>query len=212
MPVRNEGGFITRSVGAVLAQTYPSACYEVIVADGLSNDDTRVRLAELAKAHANLRVIDNPGRIVATGLNAAVRAVRGHIVIRVDGHCEIAPDYLERCVAHLGEPGVHVVGGPLTTVGETDTAQAIAVAMSAPFGVGNAAFRTGQLSACVDTVAFPAFPLHLLRAAGPFDEELVRNQDDEYNYRLRRMGASIRLAPDVRARYYSRSSFRSHAV
>jgi hypothetical protein len=127
----------------------------------------------------------------------------------VDGHCEIAPDYLERCVAHLGEPGVHVVGGPLTTVGETDTAQAIAVAMSAPFGVGNAAFRTGQLSACVDTVAFPAFPLHLLRAAGPFDEELVRNQDDEYNYRLRSMGASIRLAPDVRARYYSRSSFRS---
>jgi GT2 family glycosyltransferase len=211
MPVRNEGGFIARSVGAVLAQTYPSDRYEVIVADGQSTDDTRTRLDALARAHANLRVIENAGRIVSTGLNAALRVARGDIVVRVDGHCEIAPDYVERCVAHLREPGVHIVGGPLTTLGQTPTAQAIAAAMSSPFGVGNAAFRTGQVAAFVDTVAFPAFPRQLLADAGPFDEELVRNQDDEYNYRLRRMGARILLADDVRSRYYSRSSFRSLA-
>ena len=209
MPVRNEGDFMTRSLGAVLTQTYPADRYEVIVADGMSTDGTRARLATLAHAHACLRVIDNPGRIVSTGLNAALAQVRGDVVIRVDGHCEIAEDYIERCVAHLREPGVQIAGGPLTTLGETPTAQAIAVAMSSPFGVGNSAFRTGQLGAFVDTVAFPAYPRQLLREAGPFDEELVRNQDDEYNYRLRKMGARILLAPDVRSRYYSRSSFRS---
>lgn len=211
MPVRNEGRFIARSVHAVLSQTYPPERYEVIVADGRSTDDTRARLAGLVAGHPNLRVIDNAGGIVSTGLNAALRVVRGDVVVRVDGHCEIAPDYVERCVAHLQEPGVQVVGGPLQTLGQTPTAQAIAVAMSSPFGVGNAAFRTGQLDAFVDTVAFPAFPRSLLAQAGPFDEELVRNQDDEYNYRLREMGARIRLAHDVRARYYSRSSFGSLA-
>jgi len=211
MPVRNEGRFIARSVNAVLSQTYPPERYEVIVADGRSTDDTRATLEALAAAHPNLRVIDNSGGIVSTGLNAALRVVRGDVVVRVDGHCEIAPDYVERCVAHLREPGVQVVGGPLLTLGQTPTAQAIAVAMSSPFGVGNAAFRTGQLDAFVDTVAFPAFPRSLLAQAGPFDEELVRNQDDEYNYRLRKMGAHILLAQDVRARYYSRSSFGSLA-
>lgn len=209
MPVRNEGGFLERSLAAVLAQTYPAGRHEVIVADGMSTDGTRARLDAAARTHAGLRVIDNPGRIVSTGLNAALRQARGDVVIRVDGHCEIAGDYVERCVAHLRADDVQVVGGPLTTVGETPTAQTIALAMSSPFGVGNSAFRTGQLSAVVDTVAFPAYPRQLLVAAGPFDEELVRNQDDEYNYRLRKMGARILLAPDVRCRYYSRSSYRS---
>ena len=211
MPVRNEGGFIEQSVGAVLGQTYPRDRYEVLIADGMSTDDTRVRLGVLSREHPNLRVLDNPGCIVSTGLNVALREARGDIVVRVDGHCEIAPDYIERCVAHLGDPAVQVVGGPLTTVGQTPSAQAIAVAMSSPFGVGNAAFRTGQRTTFVDTVAFPAIPRRLLIDAGPFDEELVRNQDDEYNYRLRKMGARILLAQDVRSRYYSRSSFRSLA-
>ncbi len=209
MPVRNEGGFMERSLQAVLRQTYPAGRYEVIVADGMSTDGTRARLDALARDHRGLRVVDNPGRIVSTGLNAALRHVRGDVVIRVDGHCEIADDYVDRCVAHLRSPDVQIVGGPLTTVGETPTAQAIAVAMSSPFGVGNSAFRTGQRSAVVDTVAFPAYPRQLLREAGPFDEELVRNQDDEYNYRLRKMGVRILLAQDVRCRYFSRSSFRS---
>lgn len=209
MPVRNEGSFIHQSLGAVLDQTYPHDRYEVLIADGMSTDDTRDIVRGYAAKRPGVRLVDNPGRIVSTGLNAAMRDVRGDIVIRVDGHCAIAPDYIERCVAHLAKPGVEVVGGPLTTLGQTPASHAIAMAMSSPFGVGNSAFRTGQLEAFVDTVAFPAFPRALLERAGPFDEELVRNQDDEYNYRLRKMGARILLAEDVRSRYYSRSSFKS---
>ncbi|MFN8060157.1 MAG: glycosyltransferase family 2 protein [Vicinamibacterales bacterium] len=209
MPVRNEGAFMERSLGAVLHQTYPADAFEVIVADGMSTDATRETIKALAERHPNLQSIDNVGRIVSTGLNAALRRARGEIIIRVDGHCEIAPDYIERCVTHLRESGAEIVGGPLTTLGETAVAGVIAVAMSSPFGVGNSAFRTGQMTAFVDTVAFPAYPRRLLQDAGPFDEELVRNQDDEYNYRLRKMGARILLAQDVTSRYYSRSSFKS---
>jgi GT2 family glycosyltransferase len=99
------------------------------------------------------------------------------------------------------------VGGPLETAGETLSGRAIAAAMSSIFGVGGAAFRTVKNRAMLaDTVAFPAYTRAIIDLAGPFDEELVRNQDDEYNYRLRKLGAKILLAPDVKARYYSRSS------
>lgn len=210
MPVRNEAGFIARSLGAVLAQDYPAQQMEIIVADGLSTDGTRDIIRRLQKQHPNLRLIDNPGRIVPTGLNAAIAQARGEIIVRVDGHCEIAPDYVRRCVAHLQSNGVDGVGGPIETIGQTPAANTIALAMSSSFGVGGSAFRTtnGQ-TMLADTVAFPAYSRTVLEKTGPFDEELVRNQDDEYNYRLRKMGGKILLAADVRSKYYSRSSFRS---
>jgi glycosyltransferase involved in cell wall biosynthesis len=210
MPIRNEAAFIERSLGAILRQDYPADRLEIIVADGMSDDGSRQIVRALQSKHANVRLIDNPGRIVPTGLNAAIAQTRGEIIVRVDGHCEIAPDYVRRCVAHLQAGGVDGVGGPLETVGETRTAQTIALAMSSTFGVGGSAFRTtnGQTK-LTDTVAFPAYTRSMLEAAGPFDEELVRNQDDEYNYRLRKLGAKILLAADIQARYFSRSSLRS---
>jgi glycosyltransferase involved in cell wall biosynthesis len=210
MPVRNEARFISRSVGAVLAQDYPMDRVEILIADGMSIDGTRAVLDELQQTHANLAVVDNPGQIVSTGLNKLVARARGEFVVRIDGHCEIAPDYVRRCVEHLLSDGIEGVGGPLNTIGETPVAQAIAVAMSSPFGVGNSAFRTVDgRSMLTDTVAFPAYRREILERSGPFDTELVRNQDDEYNYRLRKAGARLLLAADVRSRYYSRSSLRS---
>jgi succinoglycan biosynthesis protein ExoA len=210
MPVRNEGDFIARSLRAVLAQDYPADRLEVIVADGQSTDGTRQVVHFLAGTNPRLTLLDNPRRIVATGLNLAVARARGDVLVRVDGHCEIAPDYVRRCVDHLMRDAVNGVGGPLETVGSSATEQAIAAAMSSFFGVGGAPFRT-QKSATrlVDTVAFPAYWREAVLAAGPFDEELVRNQDDEYNYRLRKGGAKLLLAADVRSRYFSRSTFRS---
>jgi len=154
-------------------------------------------------------LIDNPGKIVSTGLNAALRLARGEIIVRVDGHCEIAPDYVSRCVSHLTDDKVDCVGGPLETVGETYQARVIAAAMSSTFGVGGSAFRTGTSEAkFVDTVAFPGFRKETIERAGAFDEELVRNQDDEYSCRVRKLGGRILLTPDIQSRYYSRASFR----
>ena len=210
MPVRNEAAFIGRSLGAVLAQDYPLERMEIIIADGMSDDSTREAVRSFHARYPNIRLIDNPGKIVPTGLNKAIEQSRGEIIVRVDGHCEISIDYVRRCVEHLLNDGVEGVGGPLETVGETPLAQIIAAAMSSPFGVGGSAFRTkSDRTMLTDTVAFPAYTRTILERAGPFDEELVRNQDDEYNYRLRKLGAKLLLAADVRSRYYSRSSLRS---
>lgn len=208
--MRNEAKFIACSLSAVLNQDYPSEQIEIIVADGMSTDGTRQIVESFKDNYPNVRLIDNVGQIVPTALNAAIAEARGDIIVRVDGHCRIERDYVRNCVNHLLNDGVDGVGGSLTTVGETLMATAIAEGMSSHFGVGNSAFRTitGK-TMLTDTVAFPTYTRTILERGGFFDEELVRNQDDEYNYRLREIGAKILLAADVRSTYYSRSSLRS---
>lgn len=210
VPVRNEEKFMGRSLTAIFEQDYPAARLQVLIADGMSTDGTRAVVNSFRHHFHDLEVIDNPGQIVPTGMNAALARAAGDIIVRVDGHCEIARDYVSNCVRHLQHDGVDGVGGPLDTIGETFMARLIATAMSSSFGVGGSAFRTvrGQTQ-LTDTVAFPAYTREALQRAGPYDEELVRNQDDEYNYRLRKLGAKILLADDVRAKYYSRSSLKS---
>jgi succinoglycan biosynthesis protein ExoA len=209
MPVRNEADFIERSLGAVLAQDYPADKIEVIVADGMSTDTTRDIVRSFGEDHPALHLIDNPGKIVPIGLNAAIRQAKGWIIIRIDGHCEVAPTYIRKCVEHLLKDGVDAVGGPIETIGENATSKAIAIGMSSNFGVGGSAFRTiRDREASVDTVAFPAYPRRTIEKCGSFDEELVRNQDDEYNYRLRKLGGKILLSPDIKSKYYSRSSLK----
>lgn len=207
MPIRNEAAYIDRSLGAVVAQDYPADRMEILVVDGLSDDGTREKVRDYQAVYPSIRLIDNPSRIVPPGLNLGLRQATGDIIVRVDGHCEIAPDYVSRCVQHILDDGVDAVGGPIETVGETAEARAIALAMSSWFGVGGSAFRTiNDRAMLVETVAFPAYRRETLQKLGPFDEELVRNQDDEYNYRLLKKGGKILLSPDIRSRYYSRSS------
>lgn len=210
MPIRNEGAFIAQALGAALAQDYPQERLEIIVADGMSTDDTRRIVQGFQRQDARLRLIDNHGKFVATGLNAALREARGDIIVRADGHCVIAKDYVRQCVQRFQEDEVDGVGGPIETIGETYIAETIALAMSSGFGVGGSAFRTVKdRRMFVESVAFPAYTRRAVEMAGFFDEELIRNQDDEYNYRLGALGARILLAPEIQSRYYSRSSLKS---
>src|SRR4051812_2429552 len=138
VPVRDEAGYIADLVDAIFAQDYPPDRVEVIVADGLSTDGTRDILAELQTRYAQLIVVDNPQRIVPTGLNIAVSRSRGDVIVRIDGHALIAPDFLRQNVALLAErPDAWSVGGPIRHVATTTFGQAVAVAMSHPLGVGN---------------------------------------------------------------------------
>lgn len=216
MPVYNEARYIERSLHSVLAQDYPSEKIEIIVSDGMSTDGTRQVVQRLQEACQRIRLIDNPGRIAPTGLNAALRQASGEVVVRVDGHCEIDEEYVKTCVRHIQEDGVDGVGGAIETIGENRLSQAIAVAMSSEFGVGGSLFRTlakypffENQSRLVDTIPFPAYSRQIIEKAGFYDEELVRNQDDEYNYRIRELGGKLLLSADIRPRYYSRSSLRS---
>lgn len=208
IPVHNEEAYIYRCLEAVLAQDYPSHLVEVWISDGMSSDGTRKIIADYTSQYANIYLLDNPGRIVPTGLNLLIPKAKGNILIRVDGHCVIASDYISNCVRHLQGETVDGVGGPMNTIGEDFVSETIALAMSSKFGVGNSSFRTetGQTK-LADTVPFPAYTREIIRRVGLYDEELVRNQDDEYNYRIREAGGKLLLAEDVRSTYYSRGSF-----
>jgi succinoglycan biosynthesis protein ExoA len=210
MPIRNEAGYIHDSLLSVLNQDYPREKMEILVVDGMSDDGTRETVLKLQEQYPLIRLINNPGKIVPIGMNIALQQAKGEIIVRVDGHCQIQPDYVSKCVHYLISSDIDGVGGPMETIGETDIAQGIALAMSSPFGVGGSAFRTVKNSTMlVDTVAFPAYRAETIQKNGLYDEELVRNQDDEYNYRLRASGGKILLTPDIRSRYYSRSSLKS---
>ncbi len=220
MPICNEATFIKKSLESVLIQDYPPNQMEVIVADGMSDDGTRESVQqsidELRK-NDNLSngdnmsvpvfLFDNPDRIVPAGLNIALKHVRGDIIIRVDGHAIIETDYVQRCVEVLKNTGAECVGGTIVTVGETWLARAISLTQSSFFGVGGVAFRTGRKQGCyVDTVAFGAYRRNVFQCIGGFDEELARNQDDEFNFRLTQSGGKIWMDPSIRSVYYCRSS------
>lgn len=211
LPIRNEAPYIERCLTAVLHQDY-SGFMEILIADGMSTDDTRKIITDFAVLHPHLQlhILENRDKIVPTGMNIALRKASGEILIRVDGHCLIASDYVRKCVEHIQKDHVDGVGGPMETIGETFLAQAIAIGMSSSFGVGNSAFRTLQgRTILADTVPFPAYTRQIIKRAGFYDEELVRNQDDEYNYRIRQLGGKILLAEDVRSSYFSRCSWRA---
>ena len=207
IPIRNESLYIERCLQAVAKQDYPSDRIEVLVADGMSDDGTFELLRDWAAQASNRKIFQNQGKIVPTGLNILIPKAKGNVLIRVDGHCVIASDYVSNCVRHLQIDDVDGVGGPMTTVGEDFISEVIALAMSSKFGVGNSSFRTetGQTK-FADTVPFPAYTREIIRKVGLYDEELVRNQDDEYNYRIREAGGKILLADDVCSTYYSRGS------
>ena len=208
LPIRNERQYIEQCLKGVLTQDYPQDKIEVLVVDGMSTDGTREIVTAFAARDSRLRLLDNPQCIVPTALNRGIEAGQGAVIIRVDGHAVIAPDYVRRCIDALDRVKADCVGGAIRTVGMTLVARAIALAQSSPFGVGNAAFRYTTRPQYVDTLAFGAYRREVFDQIGLFDEDLVRNQDDEFNFRLLRNGGKIWLDPSIRSDYFSRSSLR----
>lgn len=213
LPVRNEEAFIERSLASILGQTLGVENLEILLVDGMSEDKTRERAAAMLSSHERLpwRILDNPGKTAPCAMNVGLRAARGAFVARVDGHSELESKYLEKAINLLdAHPAAAGVGGRLETLGHGAKAAVIAAAMSSSFGVGGAAFRLpGPPGSVVeaDTVAFPVYRRRALEENGYFDETLVRNQDDEYNFRLRKRGWKILLAADLKVKYYSRAAF-----
>lgn len=205
MPVRNEAAFISDLIVALMEQDYPADRMEVIVADGRSTDGTREILTSLQAEYPRLSVAENPGRIVSTGLNIAVAHSRGDIIIRIDGHALIARDFVRENVALLAaHPEAWSVGGPIRHIATTTLGKAVGVAMSHPFGVGNARHRYPEFEGYVEGAQFPAIRRWVFDRIGTFDERLVRNQDDEFNYRIRRAGGKIYVSPRVKYSYFVR--------
>ena len=225
IPVRNERAFVERSLRSVLAQDYSLERLQVLVVDGMSSDGTRqvvLRLLEQCrkssddeepkKDHASgcckslgsIRLLDNPSAIVPTALNIGLDHAGGDIIFRLDGHSEMAPNYISACVAKLRErPEVACVGGRSLAVGSRWIGRGYALALQSPFGVGGRTFRTLQTERSVDTLAFGGYRREVFTKLGGFDPELARNQDVKFNADLRKSGGTLLLIPDTHTLYHA---------
>ncbi len=209
LPCRNEERYIGACLDSILATTYPLDRIELLVVDGESEDRTREIVAEFVRRHPGVRLLENRRRITPAALNVGLRAATGEIILRMDAHVVYPINYIPRLVDALLTSDADNVGGIIVTLpadGST-MARAIAVGLSHPFGVGNAYFRIGVgAPRWVDSVPFGCFRREVFDRIGLFDEELIRNQDDEFNLRLIKFGGRILLLPDVVSYYFARRS------
>ncbi|MFI6340151.1 glycosyltransferase family 2 protein [Streptomyces sp. NPDC050535] len=215
MPVLDEERHLRGSVQAILAQEYDGEM-EVVLAVGPSSDRTEEIAAELVRetaSHDNKRVhtVPNPAGRTPAALNAAIKASRHPIVVRVDGHGMLSPNYIATAVRLLEETGAQNVGGIMHAEGENDWEHAVAAAMTSKIGVGNAAFHTGGEAAPAETVYLGVFRREALEQQGGYNEEFIRAQDWELNFRIREAGGLIWFSPELRVSYRPRPSVRALA-
>lgn len=215
VPVFNEQETIIQLLEAINAQGFPRQELEVILADGMSVDATRTRIAEFQKSHTDLkvRIVDNASRTIPAGLNLAIAAAQGEIILRLDAHCVPRPDYVSRSVAALQAGKGWNVGGvwEVRPGGRGWMAKSIALAAAHPLGVGDALYRFTDKAAEVDTVPFGAFKRSLIEKIGGFDESLQANEDYEFNARIRAAGGRVWLDPEIKSVYYARPDLSSLA-
>ena len=206
MPIRNEINFISKSLKAVLNQNYPKDKIEIIISDGMSDDGTIDFLKKIK--NNNIKIIENPEQIVPTGFNRALSVSNGEIIIRIDGHCVVDKDFINNCVKILISKNCSCVGGSIENVSKGIVADSINFAQSSNFGVGGVAFRRNPNKGLyVDTLAFGAYKRSVFSEIGGYDEELKRNQDDEFNFRLNQIGEKIWLDPKIKSKYFTRSTY-----
>jgi glycosyltransferase involved in cell wall biosynthesis len=211
IPCFNEEKFIGTILGNLMAQDYPRDRMEVLVMDGGSTDRTLEIIRKVAVENPLIRVVPNEQRYVPFALNAGIKASRGEVIMIMGAHTFYPPDYVPVLVKYLFELNADNVGAFLNTRPGDDSNQALAISkvLSSPFGIGNAKYRTGVQDICrVDTVPFGCYRREVFEKIGFFDEELLRNQDYEFNARLIKSGGSIYLIPFLTIDYFTRSSTR----
>lgn len=208
VPAVNEAATLGRAIMPLLDDPL-AAELEVIVAVGPSTDRTREVVVEMGLRDRRIRLVDNPARITPEGLNAAIRASRGSVILRMDGHAEPDPGYVSACIDALEKSGAWNVGGRIRKMGLTGPARAGAAATSSPFGIGGGRrFHLLTEPQDVDTLWPGCWPRWVFERVGLFDPEMVQNQDDEFNQRIIEAGGRIRFDPSISAAYLSRGSWR----
>jgi len=209
MAVLNESKMINMVLESLVTQNYPFDKYEILIADGLSEDNTRKIIQAYQSKNPNIHLFDNQKRIVSTGLNILISKAKGDLIIRTDGHTILDSDYIYSCVKESIRTKADNVGGLMNAIGVKYFEKAVALALNSPFGVGGSKFHFSEKEDWVDTVYMGAWPKSVFTRYGLFDEELVRDQDDEFNYRLRSKGGKIFLSQIIKSSYYVRSSIPS---
>ncbi len=210
MPIRNEGQHLGRAVASVLGQDYPIA-FDVCLAVAPSDDGTEAIAAAIADRNDRVLVVANPAGVTPAGLNAAIAATSGDVVVRVDGHAELSPGYIRRAVDTMIRTAAVNVGGRQVPRPDTPFEEAVAQATTSALGTGGARYRVGGEEGPVDTVYLGVFDRAAGDAVGWFDESLIRNQDYELNIRLSDAGGTIWFDPELWVGYRPRGSWKALA-
>lgn len=209
VPVYNESKYIDKCINSLLQQDYSQEDMEWIFVDGNSTDDTVKRIVSYAGQYPKLiKVLNNPYKTVPYAMNIGIKESKGKYIVRLDAHAVYADDYISKCVNYLSTIEADNVGGLAETKANGFVGNCIAKMLSSKFGVGNSEFRTNGKNGYVDTVPFGAFRREVFLKFGGYDERLVRNQDNEMNYRIRKNGGKIYLAEDIHLSYYCRDSIK----
>ena len=228
IPCRNEASCIQACLSSILVQDYPLEKLEVLIIDGMSNDGTREIVnsiigrggeksceensmgnmqTNIPRKSVSITIIDNPARLVPAALNIGFECAKGEIIFRLDGHSELAPNYIRVCVAKLLENSeVGCVGGPSVASGSGFLGVTYSFALQSPFGVGGGTFRTARSEQYVDTLAFGGYKRRIFKECGPFDLDLARNQDIAFNAKVRKRGYRLLLIPTTFTRYHGPNS------
>lgn len=210
-PIYNEEKYIASCVKSIIDQDFDKENLELLLVDGMSTDKTRSIIGACQQEYPWIKLLDNSERIVPPAMNMGIRKAKGKIIVRIDAHAEFPTNYVSELVKQLEILNADNVGGILETLPGKHTREArlVASAMSSPFGIGNAHYRIGHKTIReVDTVPFGVYRRDLFDKIGFFDEELPRNQDDEFNARLIKNGGRIFLIPHVVIRYFARDSIK----
>jgi succinoglycan biosynthesis protein ExoA len=210
VPVRNEARFIRHTLDQLLAQNYPAGRYEILVADGRSTDATRAIVREVAAAHPNVTLLDNPRRWSSAGRNAAVRVARGDIVVLIDGHCELDdPNYLANLAEAFQRSSADAVGRPqpLQLPGAPPLQRAIAAARASRLGhhPDSLIYSSREGFVKPQSVAI-AYRREVFDRVGLFDESFDACEDVDFNHRLDRAGLRCFFTPRVAVRYHPRGT------
>lgn len=210
LPVFNEEKYIANCLESLLIQDFPKKKLEILLVDGNSTDNTRKIINSYKQNHPFIKLLINTDKIVPRAMNLGIRAAKGSIIIRMDAHTFYANDYISKCVETLNNFDADNVGGTITTLpgDKSLIAEAIALATSNIFGVGNSKFRISSKASYVDTVPFGTFRKEIFNRIGLYNENLVRNQDIEFNSRIIKNGGKIYLNSEITSFYYNRSNLR----
>lgn len=203
----NENKIIEKCVLSILNQSVPAEQIEIIIVDGMSNDGTRDILFKLRQEYKRLEIIDNKKQRTPFALNIGIKNSRGKYIAILGAHTEYRPDYLANSLSLFREhPEISCAGGPIESVGLKNFGKATAVSMSHPLGVGNAKHRFPEYEGYAEGVCFPVFKREVFEKVGLYDEKLIRNQDDEFYFRMKKNNLKSYISTKAKCTYYVRET------